>query len=106
MYLVTYWIKRKPPIFGTYIEDLTPEIKQQIGSNKGLLVYAVIKGSPAYKADIVNGDILRKIGDVSMVDQESFERAISTYEGKKTNVTILRGKKEITKSVKLGTRSW
>lgn len=104
-YLATYWIKMKPPIFGTHIRDLTPEIKQQIGSNKGVLIYAVIKGSPAFEADILKGDVLRKIGDVSVYDQESFQRALSDYESKETNVTILRGEKEITKSVKLRTRS-
>jgi len=25
-YLASYWIKMKPPIFGTHIRDLTPEI--------------------------------------------------------------------------------
>jgi len=58
-YLATYWIKMKPPIFGTHIKDLTPEIRQQIGSNKGMLVYAVIKGSPAFEADILKGDVLK-----------------------------------------------
>lgn len=104
-YLATYWIKMKPPIFGTHIRDLTPEIKQQIGSNKGALIYAVIKGSPAFEADIVVGDILRKIGDVSVYDEESFQRALTDYEGKNVAVTILRGDKEITKFVKLGIRS-
>jgi hypothetical protein len=59
-YLATYWIKMKPPIFGTHIKDLTPEIRQQIGSNKGMLVYAVIKGSPAFEADILKSDVLKK----------------------------------------------
>lgn len=104
-YLATYWIKMKPPIFGTHIRDLTPEIKQQIGSNKGVLIYAVIKDSPAFEADILKGDVIKKIGDVSVYDPESFQRALSVYEGKETNVTILRGGKEITKSVKLRTRS-
>lgn len=104
-YLATYWIKMKPPIFGTRITDLTPEVKQQIGSNKGVLVFAVIKGTPAFEADILKGDVLRKIGDISIYDQESFQRALSQYEGKQADVTIIRGEKEITKSVRLRTRS-
>lgn len=104
-YLATYWIKRKPPIFGMLIRDLTPEIRQQIGSNKGMLVYAVIKGSPAFEADILKGDVLRKIGNISIVDQESFQHALSQYEGKEVDVTILRGEKEITKTVKFGNRT-
>lgn len=104
-YLATYWIKMKPPIFGTHIIDLTPEIKQQIGSNKGVLIYAVIKGSPAFEADILKGDVLRKIGDVAVFDAESFQKALSEYEGREADVLIVRGDKELHKSVKLGTRS-
>ena len=95
----------KPPVFGTHIRELTPEIKQQIESNKGMLIYAVIKGSPAFEADILKGDVLRKIGDVSVFDQESFQRALSNYEGKETDVTLFRGNKELHKLVKLRTRN-
>lgn len=102
-YMATYWVKMKPPMFGTHIKDLTPEMKQQIGSNKGMLIYAVVKGSPAFEADILKGDILRKIGDVSVFDLESFQRALSENEGKETDVTLFRANKEIIKSVKLRT---
>jgi len=104
-YLSTYWIKMKPPIFGTYIRDLTPEIKQQIGSNKGVLIYAVIKGSPAFEADILNSAVLRKIGDVAVFDMDSFQKALADYEGRETDVVIVRGDKELHKSVKLQTRN-
>lgn len=100
-YLATYWIKMKSPIFGIHIGDITPEIKKRIGSNKGLLVFAVIKGSPAFEADILKGNVLRKIADISVYDQESFQRALSKYEGKEIIVTIFRDEKEIVKSVKL-----
>lgn len=104
-YLATYWIKMKPPIFGTSIKDLTPEIKQQRGSNKGVLIYAVIKGSPAFEADIINGDILKQIGDVSVFDNDSLQKALGKYEGREVDVVIVRGDKKFHKSVKLGTRN-
>mgnify|MGYP001592191526 CR=1 FL=1 len=104
-YLATYWIKMKPPIFGTHIRDLTPEIKQQIGSNKGVLIYAVIKESPAFEADILKGDVLRKIGDIAVFDGESYQKALTEYQGREVDVLIIRGDKELHKSVKLGMRS-
>ena len=100
-YLVTYWIKMKPPIFGIHIRDLTQEIRQQINSNKGVLIYAVIKGSPAFEADILKGDVLKRIGEISVYDHESFQRALTEYEGKETSVSILRGEKEMTKIVRV-----
>lgn len=98
-YVATYWVKMKSPIFGVHIGELTPEIRQKIGSNRGMLVYAVIKGSPAYEADIISGDVLRTIGDISIFDYASFQKALLEYQGKEVNVTILRDKKEITKSI-------
>jgi hypothetical protein len=100
-YFATYWIKIKPPVFGIHPRDLPPEIKQQIGSNKGVLVYAVIKNSPAFRADILKGDILRKIGDLELYDPKSFQEAVGKYAGQKVIVQILRDGKEIQKEIQL-----
>ena len=105
-YLATYWIKAKPPIFGAHIADLTPEIRQQIGSNKGALIYAVIKGSPAFNADFLKGDVLRQIEDVAVIDAKSFAEAVAEFQGREVDILIIRDDKELQKSVRLGTRSW
>lgn len=104
-YFASYWIKKKPPVFGAHFKDLTPEIKQQLGSNKGVLINAVIKGSPAFEADILNGDVLRQIGDVSVFDNDSYQKALTKYEGREVDVVIVRGDKELHKSVKLRTKN-
>ncbi len=101
-YLATYWIKIQPRRFGAIVVELTSEIKQQIGSNKGVLVYAVVKDSPAFKSDIINKDVIKKIGDVLIVDVDSYRKAIDKYEGKEADVALIRGDKELHKSVKLG----
>ncbi|NCA70503.1 MAG: PDZ domain-containing protein [Sphingobacteriia bacterium] len=102
-YLATYWMKlSKTPAFGVVIIDLTPENKQHIGSNQGMLIYAVIKGSPAFQADLLEGDILRAIGDSPVFDQDTFNRAVDRYQGTETDVTLFRGTREIHRSVKIG----
>jgi hypothetical protein len=103
-YLATYWIKMKRPIFGVHIQELTPEIKKQIGSNKGVLIQAVIKGSPAFDADILKDDVLKQIGDIEVFDGDSYQKALSKYEGKEADVFIIRGDNEIHKSVRLRTK--
>lgn len=100
-YLATYWIKSKPPRFGAKFGDITPEIKKQLSSNKGVLITAVIKGSPAFEANILNGDVLRQIGDISVFDEDSTLKAITMYEGRKVDLVIIREGKELQKSVKL-----
>lgn len=89
-YLVTYWIQMKRPIFGTQIGDLSAEVKQQIASNKGVLVLAVIKGSPAFEADILKGDVIQKIRDFSVYDEGTFQAALDEYQGSRVDVFINR----------------
>ena len=48
-YIAIYYIKTKAPIFGVYILDLSLEVRQKIGSNKGVIVNVVVKDSPANK---------------------------------------------------------
>ncbi|MDP3182555.1 MAG: PDZ domain-containing protein [Desulfobaccales bacterium] len=98
-YLTTYWIKKKPPVFGAYTLELTTAIRQKIGSNKGLLVMIVQKDSPAFNGDIVSGDILKKIGDVEINYNNSLEIATEKYAGKKVNILLLRDGKEIIKEI-------
>jgi len=103
-YLAVYWIKGKPPVFGVHVKDLTPEIRQSIGSNRGLLVNVVIKNSPAFRADIFKGDILRKINDVDLYDAHNFSAIVAKFAGQKVIVTILRDGKELQKEIQLDQR--
>lgn len=98
-YFATYWVKMKTPIFGVQVRELTPELRKQINSNKGLVIIAVIKNSPAFMADLFKGDILKKIGDVEIIDYNSFKQAGSKYTGKKVDVVILRDNQEIIKEI-------
>lgn len=100
-YLATYWVKLKPPIFGTYLRDLTTEVRQEIGSNKGMLITAVIKGSPTFHADIFRGDVLRQIGDIDIYSSESFQKALEKYQGQSVDVLISREGKEVKKTIRL-----
>jgi len=100
-YFATYWIKRKPPIFGVYPVDLNSEIRQRIGSNKGVLVNVVIKNSPAFRADILKGDILRKINGIKLYDAKSFNETVANFAGQKILVEIIRDGKDLQKEFQL-----
>ena len=84
--------------------QLTPEQRQKIGSNNGLVITAVVKQSPAYLADILNSNILVKIDNTEVYDKSSFESAIRRNDGKKVSVLLIRDGKEISKEVKLNPR--
>ena len=100
-YLATFWVKRKPSILGAITNDLTPEFKKQIGSNKGVLIRAIIKNSPAFSADLLKGDIIRKANDVEVLDPESFSKFLVVNAGRKVTFSLIRDGKELTKTIQL-----
>jgi len=104
-YFASYWIKLKPPVFGVYVGELSAELKEKIGSDKGVVVVAVIKNSPAASVDIVRGDVLRQIGEEEIIDKATLNKALSQYAGKKVTVKYLHDGKEITKEVVFNERT-
>ncbi|MBK9444877.1 MAG: PDZ domain-containing protein [Betaproteobacteria bacterium] len=100
-YFVSYWIKLTPPAFGANVSNLPPEIRQRIGSNKGVLVHAIVNNSPAYKADIVTGDVLKRIGGDELTDENSYYDAIDKYRGKEVEVVLDRAGNTIQKAVRI-----
>jgi len=98
-YFASYWIKMKKPIFGATCIDLTSEQRDKIGTNKGAFVKYVVNESPAFMADIFEGDIITKINDDDVVGKESIDDFKIKYLGKKVTVTIIRKDKTLTKEV-------
>jgi membrane-associated protease RseP (regulator of RpoE activity) len=81
-YAATFWAKVERCGVGLWFNDLTDELRRTIGSNRGVVVTAVIKGSPAFNADIMRGDIITRINDEIVADRQSFSAALGRYAGK------------------------
>ena len=74
---------------GVLIGELTDQQKQEIGSNRGLMVRAIREGSPAYQADLLPGDLLLTI-DGKGCDTTALKEAIANY-SQPMAMTLLRG---------------
>lgn len=101
-YVATYWIRLKPKPFGAYLKDIPSDLTQQIGTNKGALVYAVVKNSPAFMAEVLRGDVIKTINDNEIIDSKDALRVIKIYIGKNISISLLRNGKIIKKRLKLG----
>jgi hypothetical protein len=95
----TYWVRAKPGVIGLFFRDLTPDGKKALGRNKGVEVIVTVKRLPAYKADIVRGDVIVMLADEEVVDQATFGPLIQKHAGTEVEIGILRDKKEITKRI-------
>lgn len=100
-YMASYWIKMKKPIFGVLAVDLTSEQRSKIGTNKGAFVNVVVKGSPAFLADIFKGDIITKINEEDVKDAADLELKVNSNFGKTIAVALVREGNVVTKDIQL-----
>jgi len=102
-YLATFWIKLKKPVFGAFMNDLSPDLREMIGSNKGVIITIVTKDSPAFIADLLKDDVIKKIDNVEVINIGTMRGLLPKLAGQTVSVELLRKGKSITKQVKLNT---
>jgi S1-C subfamily serine protease len=62
----------------------------------------VVKGSPAFIADIFRSDLLLRIGGSEINSVDSYRSAILANRGRVTEVVVFRDGKEVFKQVPVG----
>ena len=106
-YYASYWAKLPMPLLGVHVVKLvkapSDEDEKRV-EQPGLKIIAVIKDSPAAKADILKGDSLLKIADIELVKVDNLFGAVKQYAGQKVDVVLHRGDEDIKTSVTLNSR--
>jgi S1-C subfamily serine protease len=101
------------PFLGIQMVTLTPELKQNINSDpnsglnveedQGVLIAKVIQNSPAAKAGLRSGDVIRKINGQPVKDAEGIQKAVeSTQVGGNLQLGLRRNQKDINVTVQPG----
>ncbi len=110
-FYASYWAKLPMPLFGVHIiklkksgSDNGDADAEQVQDLPGLKIIAVIKESPAAKANIVRGDTLLKIGDVKLVKPDDLFAAVKRYAGQNVPVQLQRNGEELQLNVALNAR--
>lgn len=78
--------------------EVPSELKQQTGTNSGVWIGAIRKGSPAYDADIVPGDIILTVAE-KPITQAGFQDTIRSVIGKPAEFVIWRRGERLTKTI-------
>lgn len=92
---------------GVETVELTSQIKRQfdIQSANGLLVSRVFVGSPAQVSGIMEGDIIRRWGGVSVTSQDKFQNLIQTSDPRtRVKITVDRNGVPVTVYCNVGRR--
>ena len=88
-YYASYWAKLPMPLLGVHVIKLKP-IDEDTQPELGLKVLAVIKDSPAAKANLQRGDNLLKIGEVELQNPEELSATVQKYQGKTVEIAYKR----------------
>ena len=97
----------KATFLGVYATKLSPVVSRQLGLSGSLYlsVEQVSPGSPAEKAGLEQYDVLKKLDDQILVNQEQLLELVRSREaGQQVSLTILRGGKEKVLKAKLGSK--
>lgn len=97
-YTAIFWAKRRPGGWGVGVIDVSPEKRQQTGSNKGAEIVSMIKGGTAYRADLLAGDVIVAMNDIPLRDADHFYSIADQFYGKTVTMTLVRGGKTISKT--------
>jgi len=100
-FFATYWAKFRVVHCGAFYVNLPPAMSQQLQRNTGVVIDLIIKGSPAFFANVLVGDAVIKVNEDDVVDVPGFQNILMRNAGNQVTLTILRGKEQKQISLKL-----
>lgn len=90
---------------GVGLQELTPELSKNFGTDKGVIINQVLPGGPGENGGIQPGDVILKIDDEVIDKVSELQQIISRKSpGEKVRILALRNKENITLDVIVGTR--
>jgi PDZ domain len=92
-FYASYWAKRDPNKIrlGLYSRPLDEEQRHKLERNTGVQVTVVVTGSPAFNANVLEGDVLLKLNGRDITDMRSLNMDITQLAGQRATFDLLRG---------------
>ena len=92
-YMVTFWKRADPDrvSLGVITEPVSRKLWAEIGTRHARTVTAVIGGSPAYLADVWEGDVLLAIDGQGIAGEESLGQILEANRGRQVTLKLWRG---------------
>jgi hypothetical protein len=102
-FFASYWVASDPAKMrlGTRPVDLPDNLRAKLKRNTGVYIPIVIHGTPAFRANILEGDVILKINDVDVVDAKGFTDQLTQLAGETVTLDILRDTETVTIKVTL-----
>jgi hypothetical protein len=103
-FVATYWAARDTSKIRLGINSvpLPDDVRNRLQRNTGLLVAIVVVGTPAFRANILEGDILLKLNGEDLLDTKDLTDKVNRFAGQSVEFTIIRGSEPRTIQLTLG----
>ena len=93
------------PYMGIRFQPINPNIaaRYDLSADWGVYVMEVVDGSPASDAGLQQGDIITRVGDVTLDETHSYVNALFSFNpGDTIDLTVMRDGKEVPLQITLG----
>jgi membrane-associated protease RseP (regulator of RpoE activity) len=91
---------------GIWAGKPTDDQHREMETNQGMAVRAIRKESPAFRADILPGDVILAIDGASISDLATMRAATQQVTGRDAELTLFRKGQRITKIVHVAADTW
>jgi len=102
-FFASYWAKlsKEKMRLGIRYVPLPDDVRQRLKRNTGVLVPVVVNGTPAFKANILEGDVILKVNGADVIDVPGFDAQLTQLAGQTAEFSIIRGEEPIVIKVRL-----
>jgi len=86
-----YFAKGKPRVFGAiFAEAPPPALTKQAGTNKGVYVSYVVQNTPAFYADVLEGDLILSVNGSDVYSPQQLLDLFKSLAGQRVTVVLFR----------------
>jgi len=102
-FFASYWLQfdASKMVFGAFWAPLPDDVRSRLQRNTGLIVAAVVNGTPAFRANILAGDVLAQINSEDIIDVRGFTEQLKEHSAQTVEFSVIRGTQPLTIRVAL-----
>jgi len=104
-YRAGFFVKAKQRVLGIDGGELPPDLRQQLQRNTGAYVTVVINDTPAYSANILEGDVIISFAGQDVTSREMFGPLVQQHAGERVKIILIRNGVTKTVDVQLNPKS-
>ncbi len=89
----TFWVHRdmNQVYLGVVAASLPQDVRTRLQRNTGVIAFVVMRGTPAFNANILRNDVILRIGGEDVTDPQGFTEQVNKFTGQTVEIELMRG---------------